>query len=183
MKGQSCRYIHDPDKLALCPAYLKDICPLTSEECSLSHSSNPHRSPSCLHFNRGHCDKGNECRYAHIKLNASAPVCRDFALLGYCERGAECDARHVFECPDFTEKGECPRKECKLPHIDTATTVRKRGERESWRQRYHDDVDDEDSEEEDDSEEIEEQEESDVESEGVIDDGERFEDQLDFMHL
>src|ERR1700726_1283778 len=23
-KGQSCRYIHDPDKLALCPLYLKD---------------------------------------------------------------------------------------------------------------------------------------------------------------
>ena len=67
--------------------------------------------------------------------------------------------------------------------------MRKRIEGESTRKRYHDgdnDVDDEDSEAEDDdsADEEEEDTESDVESEGVVDDdGERFEDQLDFMHL
>lgn len=188
-KGQSCRYIHDPDKLALCPAYLKDTCPLSFDQCPLSHTPNAHRSPSCLHFNRGHCDKENTCRYAHIKTNPSATVCRDFALLGYCSFGTKCDQRHVFECPDFNECGECPRgRKCKLQHIDTATTVRKRIERETSRKRYHDDVDEEDSEEEDlddgeDEEEEQEETESDVESEGVVDDGEKFEDQLDFMHL
>jgi hypothetical protein len=182
-KGQSCRYIHDPDKLALCPAYLKDHCPLSTEDCPLSHQPNAHRSPACLHFNRGHCDKEATCRYAHIKTTPSAPVCRDFAFLGYCTAGENCDRRHVFECPDFTENGECLRRTCKLPHIDTATTVRKRVEGEATRKRYHDDVDDENSEEEDDTDEEEEDTESDVESEGVGDDGEKFEDQLDFMHL
>jgi hypothetical protein len=189
-KGQSCRYIHDPDKLALCPAYLKDTCSLSADQCVLSHTPDSHRSPTCLHFNRGHCDKDKNCRYAHIKTNPSAPVCRDFALLGYCALGDKCENRHVFECPDFTERGECPRRaKCKLPHIDTATTVRKRIEREDMRQRYHDDVDDEDDGEDDvdEDDELNEEEDqetdSDVESEGVADDGQRFEDQLDFMHL
>ena len=192
-KGQLCRYIHDPDKLALCPAYLKDNCFLTADQCPLSHTPDTHCSPTCLHFNRGHCDKGADCRYAHIKTNTSAPVCRDFALLGYCSQGDKCEQRHVFECPDFTGTGECPRGgRCKLPHIDTATTVRKRTEREDVRKRYHDDVDeevgsgeemDDDDEEEDEDEGIET--ESDVESEGVVEDyeGQRFEDQPDFMHL
>lgn len=186
-KAQSCRYIHDPDKLALCPAYLKDNCTLSSTECPLSHSPDAHRSPTCVHFNRGHCDKDKDCRYAHIKTNPSAPVCREFALLGYCTLGAKCENRHVYECPDFTERGECSRRGCKLPHIDTAMTVRKRNEREAIKKRYqNDDVDDEDGEEdlsEDADEEEEEETDSDVESEGFIDDRERFEDQLDFMHL
>jgi hypothetical protein len=119
-------------------------------------------------------------------------VCREFALLGYCSLGEKCQLRHVFECPDFTGTGECPRSgRCKLPHIDTATTVRKRIEREDLRKRYHDDVDaekeddgeDEMGEDDDDEEEEDDETESDVESDGVVDDGQRFEDQLDFMHL
>ena len=158
---------------------------MEADQCTLSHHPDAHRSPTCLHFNRGHCDKESNCRYAHIKTNPSAPVCRDFALLGYCQRGSECDERHVFECPDFSEKGICSRRGCKLPHIDTAVTVRKRNEQETLRNKFQDDVDEEDSEEEitDDDEEEEEDTDSDVESEGVVDDGERFEDQLDFMHL
>ena len=106
--------------------------------------------------------------------------------------GDKCENRHVFECPEFNDRGECPRgRKCKLQHIDTATTVRKRGELESIKKRYHDenDIDEEDSEDEDLDDEEEQQDdeqeesESDVESEGVVDDGERFEDQLDFMHL
>lgn len=185
-KGQSCRYIHDPDKLALCPAYIKDTCPLPPDHCSLSHTPNSHRSPTCLHFNRGHCGKDTACRYAHIKTNPTASVCSDFAILGYCDLGDKCDQRHVFECPDFNEHGECPRLgKCKLLHIDTVATVRKRGEREVIRKRYHDDDFDEENLEDEDDQEEEEMEEtdSDVESEGVVDDGERFEDQLDFMHL
>lgn len=112
-------------------------------------------------------------------------MCRDFSLLGYCERGAECDHRHVFECPDFSERGECSRRGCKLPHIDTATTVRKRNERETLKAQFVDDVDEENSEDEitDDEDEEGQETETDVESEGYVDDGERFEDQLDFMHL
>ena len=139
---------------------------------------------TCVHFNRGHCDNGTQCRYAHIKLNSSAAVCRDFALLGYCQKGAECDLRHVFECPDFSERGECIRKGCKLPHIDTAVTVRRRSERQTLTDKYVNDIDQEDSDDEmTEDDEKDEETDSDVESEGVVDEGERFEDQLDFMHL
>ena len=52
-------------------------------------------------------------------------VCRDFAVLGYCERGLDCDRQHVRECPDFAEKGSCGTKGCKLPHVIRANRNRK----------------------------------------------------------
>lgn len=52
-------------------------------------------------------------------------VCRDFAVLGYCERGLDCDHQHVRECPDFAEKGACVTKGCKLPHVIRANRNRK----------------------------------------------------------
>ena len=54
-------------------------------------------------------------------------VCRDFAVLGYCERGLECPQQHVRECPDFAEKGTCETKGCKLPHVIRANRNRKAG--------------------------------------------------------
>jgi hypothetical protein len=52
-------------------------------------------------------------------------VCRDFAVLGYCEKGLDCDKQHVRECPDFAEKGTCSTKGCKLPHVIRANRYRK----------------------------------------------------------
>jgi len=52
-------------------------------------------------------------------------VCRDFAVLGYCERGLECEHQHVRECPDFAEKGSCEIRGCKLPHVIRANRSRK----------------------------------------------------------
>jgi len=52
-------------------------------------------------------------------------VCRDFAVLGYCETGIDCTKQHVRECPDFAESGECPNKFCKLPHVIRANRARK----------------------------------------------------------
>lgn len=54
-------------------------------------------------------------------------VCRDFAVLGYCERGLDCKHQHVRECPDFAEKGTCETKGCKLPHVIRANRSRKTG--------------------------------------------------------
>ncbi|SPB49149.1 unnamed protein product [Aspergillus niger] len=51
--------------------------------------------------------------------------CRDFAVLGYCEKGAECDQRHVHECPDYANEGVCNKKRCRLPHVDRAGQIRK----------------------------------------------------------
>lgn len=71
--------------------------------------------PHCLHF--PYCTRGESCMYSHVHVSPSAKVCKDFVLLGWCEKGLECRERHVWECPEFSEKGTCRRKGCKLPHV------------------------------------------------------------------
>lgn len=60
-----------------------------------------------------------------MNVGARQGVCRDFAVLGYCEKGLDCDKQHVRECPDFAEKGACSTKGCKLPHVIRANRTRK----------------------------------------------------------
>ncbi|KAF8467725.1 hypothetical protein BDZ91DRAFT_771878 [Kalaharituber pfeilii] len=118
-RGMSCPYTHDPDRVAICPRFLQsNSCP-EGDACDLSHSPTPHRVPACVHFLRGNCSNSN-CRYAHIRVNPAAPICRPFATEGYCEKGGDCTERHVHECPEFDEKGVCIDKKCKLPHIERA---------------------------------------------------------------
>ncbi|KAI0246711.1 hypothetical protein BJV78DRAFT_1364670 [Lactifluus subvellereus] len=124
-RGLTCAYKHDPAKIAICWPYLQNNCPHTSETCALSHDSNPHRTPLCVHFaNAGRCTRAN-CLYPHVRVGRRDGVCRDFAVLGYCEAGIECLKQHVRECPDFAESGECPNKFCKLPHVIRANRARK----------------------------------------------------------
>ncbi|KAF2146726.1 uncharacterized protein K452DRAFT_262792 [Aplosporella prunicola CBS 121167] len=123
-RGPQCRYVHDPHKVAICKDYLlKGKCPLGAA-CDLSHDSTANRVPACLHFLRGNCTNDN-CRYAHVRVNPSASVCRAFAAYGYCEKGAECAERHVFECPDYANHAVCRNKRCRLPHVDRAGQIRK----------------------------------------------------------
>ncbi|KAL5357280.1 hypothetical protein BJX96DRAFT_144193 [Aspergillus floccosus] len=123
-KGPTCTYIHDPHKVAICKDFLQTGHCNAGISCDLSHEPSPHRSPTCMHFLRGRC-ANPECRYAHIKVTPGAPVCRRFAHLGYCEKGAECDERHVHECPDYANTGVCNKKRCRLPHVDRAGQIRK----------------------------------------------------------
>lgn len=60
-----------------------------------------------------------------MNVGARQGVCRDFAVLGYCERGLDCDKQHVRECPDFAERGACATRGCKLPHVIRANRNRK----------------------------------------------------------
>ncbi|KAM5355848.1 hypothetical protein ACJ41O_002494 [Fusarium nematophilum] len=53
-----------------------------------------------------------------------APVCKDFGFNGYCEKGADCTERHVFECPDFSNTGRCKVRGCKLLHRERASVLR-----------------------------------------------------------
>ncbi|KAF5579242.1 hypothetical protein FPCIR_11192 [Fusarium pseudocircinatum] len=122
-KGPRCRYIHDPNKVALCKDILKDGQCVNGESCDLSHDMTPERTPNCLHFAKGHCAKA-DCPYTHSKASPAAPVCRNFGFSGYCEKGAECTDRHVFECPDFSNTGRCKVKGCKLPHRERASVLR-----------------------------------------------------------
>ncbi|KAJ5591895.1 uncharacterized protein N7459_002264 [Penicillium hispanicum] len=123
-KGPSCLYVHDPSKVAICKDFLQTGQCSAGTSCDLSHEPSPHRSPACMHFLRGRCSNP-ECRYAHIRVTPGAPVCRDFATLGYCEKGSECEERHVHECPDYANSGVCHKKRCKLPHVDRAGQIRK----------------------------------------------------------
>ncbi|CAJ0545914.1 Ff.00g093870.m01.CDS01 [Fusarium sp. VM40] len=122
-KGPRCRFIHNPDKVALCKDILKDGQCVNGESCDLSHDMTPERTPNCLHFAKGHCAKA-DCPYTHSQASPAAPVCRSFGFNGYCEKGADCTERHVFECPDFSNTGRCKVKGCKLPHRERASVLR-----------------------------------------------------------
>lgn len=170
-KGPSCSFVHDPNKVAICKEFLQTGKCSAGMNCDLSHEPSPHRSPACMHFLRGRCSNP-ECRYAHIRVNPGAPVCRDFATLGYCEKGATCEERHVHECPDYANTGTCSKKRCRLPHVDRAGQIRKiaankagspdedadlSSEQEEYDEIDSDDVnsDDEDEEEDDDDSDTE----------------------------
>ncbi|KAK4194361.1 hypothetical protein QBC40DRAFT_290906 [Triangularia verruculosa] len=122
-KGPQCRYTHDPHKVAICKDFLLGSCP-NGNDCDLSHDPTPERTPACLHYARDSCTK-SDCKYAHVKVSTAAPVCRAFGLYGYCDGGAGCPERHVFECPDFSNTGVCKVRGCKLPHRERASVLRK----------------------------------------------------------
>jgi hypothetical protein len=123
-QGPRCRYVHDPHKVAICREFLQGGGCQSGEHCDLSHEPIPERTPTCLHFARDSCTKP-DCKYAHVKVSPAAPVCRDFGFYGYCEKGASCPDRHVFECPDFSNTGTCKIKGCKLPHRERASVLRR----------------------------------------------------------
>jgi len=124
-RGLTCAYRHDPSKIAICWNFLQDNCSNSAETCNLSHDPTPERTPLCVHFlNKGRCTR-EKCPFPHVNVGQRQGVCRDFAVLGYCERGLDCDHQHVRECPDFAEKGTCETKGCKLPHVIRANRNRK----------------------------------------------------------
>lgn len=51
-------------------------------------------------------------------------MCREFATLGYCKKGASCTERHVHECPAYANSGVCRSQKCQLPHVDRAGQIR-----------------------------------------------------------
>ncbi|TIA85604.1 hypothetical protein E3P99_03941 [Wallemia hederae] len=117
-KALHCPFIHDSAKTAICPHFLRKKCRNSDSACSLSHHPSPNNMPHCTHFESQHgCRAGAECMYTHVHLNKDALVCRDFAVLGFCDSGVDCDRRHVRECPDYAEAGDCKNPSCKLPHI------------------------------------------------------------------
>ncbi|KAL4973783.1 hypothetical protein BDW66DRAFT_141323 [Aspergillus desertorum] len=166
-KGPSCPYIHDPNKVAICKDFLQTGKCSAGNSCDLSHEPSPHRSPACVHFLRGRCSNP-ECRYSHVRVTPGAPVCRDFATLGYCEKGETCEERHVHECPDYANTGICKKKHCRLPHVDRAGQIRKNA---APKENEGDDESDASSEEE----EFEEIGSDDIDSDYLSDEGELIE--------
>ncbi|KAI8817909.1 uncharacterized protein EV422DRAFT_539309 [Fimicolochytrium jonesii] len=124
-KGASCPYIHDPARLAVCPAFLKGSC--TESPCKLSHSPTEYNMPICVHFERGRCTKSEECPYLHVKHSLDTAVCPSFAMDGFCQAGRQCPLRHVCECPEFAANGKCSKRKCKLPHKAKGTDKQQNG--------------------------------------------------------
>lgn len=125
-KGPNCTHVHDPEKVAICKDFLKTGECRAGDYCDLSHNPTPERVPACLHFLRGNCTHA-DCRYAHVRVNPGAPVCKAFAIYGFCPSGIACTQRHVHECPQYANKGVCHNQSCHLPHVDRAGQLRKAG--------------------------------------------------------
>lgn len=113
-----CPFVHDVHRRAICPRFLQNRC--QKNPCRLSHTPNPHIMPHCVHFQRGLC-KNDPCIYMHVKVSKDAPVCKSFAMEGYCPKGLDCAEKHVHVCPEFAETGKCSNANCRLPHVARRT--------------------------------------------------------------
>ncbi|KAL1022727.1 hypothetical protein UPYG_G00031550 [Umbra pygmaea] len=114
-RGNTCPYIHDPDKVAVCTRFLRGTCKQTDGTCPFSHKVAKEKMPVCSYFLRGICNNSS-CPYSHVYVSRKAAVCQDF-IRGYCPQGEKCKKKHTLVCPDFSSNGSCPRgAQCKLHH-------------------------------------------------------------------
>lgn len=134
-----------------------------------------------MHYAKGHCSKDDQCPYTHRVLPPGAPVCRDFGLYGYCDKGISCSDRHSFECPDFSNTGVCKTKGCKLPHRERANVLRRAAAREQSAE--VDDGDDPSSDDDGDSIGSDEVDSDEVDEFVGADDSAGFDSQQDFIGL
>ncbi|CAB1323983.1 unnamed protein product [Coregonus sp. 'balchen'] len=70
-RGNTCPYIHDPDKVAVCTRFLRGTCKQTDGTCPFSHKV-----------------AKEKCKKKHTL------VCPDFSSTGSCPRGAQCNLQH-----------------------------------------------------------------------------------------
>uniref|UniRef100_A0A8C1GXY0 Zinc finger CCCH domain-containing protein 3 n=1 Tax=Cyprinus carpio TaxID=7962 RepID=A0A8C1GXY0_CYPCA len=113
--GDTCPYIHDPDKVAVCTRFLRGTCKQTDGTCPFSHKVAKEKMPVCSYFLKGICNNSS-CPYSHVYVSRKADVCKDF-VRGYCPQGDKCKKKHTLVCPDFSSTSVCPRgSKCKLHH-------------------------------------------------------------------
>uniref|UniRef100_H3CGM7 Zinc finger CCCH domain-containing protein 3 n=1 Tax=Tetraodon nigroviridis TaxID=99883 RepID=H3CGM7_TETNG len=118
-RGNTCPYIHDPDKVAVCTRFLRGTCKKAKGICPFSHKVAKEKMPVCSYFLKGICNN-NDCPYSHVYVSHKAEVCEDF-VKGYCPEGEKCKKKHTLVCPDFSKMGSCPQgARCKLHHWQRA---------------------------------------------------------------
>lgn len=115
-----CPFQHDPSRRAICLRFLQSRCK-KGAACKLSHIPNPNNMPHCVHFQKGLC-KNDPCTYIHVRVSQDAPVCKAFAMEGFCPKGLGCQEKHVHVCPEFAETGKCSNANCRLPHVAKRTS-------------------------------------------------------------
>ncbi|CAL8309439.1 unnamed protein product [Lota lota] len=121
-RGDSCPYIHDPDKVAVCTRFLRGTCKQAAGTCPFSHRVDKEKMPVCSYFLRGICNNSS-CPYSHVYVSRTAAVCQDF-IKGYCPQGEKCKKKHTLVCPDFSRSGSCPQgSRCKLQHRQRAKRI------------------------------------------------------------
>ncbi|KAM8874349.1 zinc finger CCCH domain-containing protein 3 [Spinachia spinachia] len=118
-RGNSCPYIHDPDKIAVCTRFLRGTCHQADGTCPFSHKVAKEKMPVCSYFLKGTCNN-SDCPYSHVYVSRKAEVCQDF-VKGYCPEGEKCKKKHTLVCQDFSKTGSCPRAaRCNLQHRQQA---------------------------------------------------------------
>ncbi|XP_072324321.1 zinc finger CCCH domain-containing protein 3 isoform X1 [Scyliorhinus torazame] len=123
-RGDSCPYIHDPEKVAVCTRFLRGTCKKTDGTCPFSHKVSKDKMPVCSYYLRGICSNNN-CPYSHVYVSRKAEVCRDF-LKGYCPLGEKCKKKHTLVCLEFSRTGSCTQgSKCKLQHLQRKNYKRK----------------------------------------------------------
>ncbi|WOO80996.1 Zinc finger CCCH domain-containing protein 3 [Vanrija pseudolonga] len=126
-RALTCPYKHTPGRIAICPAFMYDKCD-RGNNCPLSHTPSAHNAPSCARFQAtSTCYKGDKCKFPHVRVADDAPVCEAFAREGWCdEEAGTCPELHIWECPEFHDKGTCSRgARCGLRHILRAEKAKK----------------------------------------------------------
>jgi hypothetical protein len=94
--GNSCKFLHDLKKIAICRKLIQTgIC--NDKNCLLSHQIDPQKMPICMYFQKGVC-YNEKCLYRHVKLDNNTSACPDFQK-GFCIKGLECELLHIFEYP------------------------------------------------------------------------------------
>ncbi|ORY93027.1 hypothetical protein BCR43DRAFT_362317 [Syncephalastrum racemosum] len=115
-RGPTCAFKHDPAHRAICPRFLQNRCK-RGAACQLSHTPTPHIMPHCAFFQKGGFCSNEACPYPHVRVSTQAPVCRAFAMQGYCAKGLQCHNKHIHVCPEFAETGKCSNANCRMPHV------------------------------------------------------------------
>ncbi|GJJ76663.1 cleavage and polyadenylation specificity factor subunit 4 [Entomortierella parvispora] len=85
----------------------------------------------CRFFLKGHCSKGNNCQFRHVRTDPSkAVVCKHW-LRGLCKKGDNCEFLHEYnlrkmpECWFYSKFGECNNgAECIYLHIDPESKIK-----------------------------------------------------------
>ncbi|KAG9065780.1 hypothetical protein KI688_002077 [Linnemannia hyalina] len=85
----------------------------------------------CRFFLKGHCSKGNNCQFRHVRTDPSkAVVCKHW-LRGLCKKGDNCEFLHEYnlrkmpECWFYSKYGECNNgTECIYLHIDPESKIK-----------------------------------------------------------
>ncbi|XP_076340166.1 uncharacterized protein LOC143240860 isoform X2 [Tachypleus tridentatus] len=112
-KRNTCPYIHDPEKVAVCTRFLRGTCKVV--DCLFSHQISPDKMSVCSFFLQGRCNH-DKCPYRHVNVNPNAEICRDF-LKGYCPARDQCKKQHILSCPEFKKTGQCLKgSSCLLSH-------------------------------------------------------------------